>query len=352
MFSQLIFDTQATEADDVTLEAIPDSQIASQAQIFGVEEPSDTQPNEGPSRKRKRDSEPRRMQWSSEKTARLMSFFIDCHREGLFRSSKKVNFKEAWERVRARAIEEWPVLSSLLTVTTISNKYDNERKRFVAWKAWVSLSGNSCDPETGVCDVDREDARWQSFMNVHGIRKVGWIAGGLPLGNVALYQELWAGETAKGTRISRPFISEDELVEEPAPVSGLDFFNGVIDLDRESEGGKEVSVESPDDTSWRPITFTTTQRIPVDSLMPPPPTAERLTAEQLHRRATDPDLVAAARESEGVNVLRGRRRRVSGSLTNRLSSPASTATSSSSLAPFSTAADRISDAILALAQAV
>ncbi|KAL8299177.1 hypothetical protein RB594_008460 [Gaeumannomyces avenae] len=103
-------------------EAIPDSQIASQSQIFGVEELSDTQPNEGPSRKRKRGGEPRRVSWTSEKTARLISFFVDCHREGMFKSSKKANFKDAWERALARAIEEWPTLKPLLTVTTIANK--------------------------------------------------------------------------------------------------------------------------------------------------------------------------------------------------------------------------------------
>ncbi|KAL8309129.1 hypothetical protein RB597_009419 [Gaeumannomyces tritici] len=257
MSSQFTFDTQATEADNVTFEAIPDSQIASQSQIFGVEKPSDILPNEGPSRKRKRAAEPRRVQWSSEKTARLISFFVDCHREGLFKSSKKINFKEAWERVLARAIEEWPSLSSLLTVTTISSKYDNERKRFLAWKAWTSLSGNSCDPVTGVCEVNREDPRWQNFASVHGIRKVGWIAAGMALGEVALYQKLWAGETAKGTMISRPSVVKDGPVEEYTSVSGLNLFNGVIDPDEKDQKEREISVGSLEDTPWRLITSTT-----------------------------------------------------------------------------------------------
>ncbi|KLU93071.1 hypothetical protein MAPG_12014 [Magnaporthiopsis poae ATCC 64411] len=126
MSSHLDFGTQATEAGDVLDEAVPNSQITSRSRVLGVEEPFDAQPNEGPSRKPRRGAEPRRVQWSAERIARPICFFVDCHREDLFESSKKINFKDAWDRVSARAVEEWPTLAPLLTVTMMANKYDDE----------------------------------------------------------------------------------------------------------------------------------------------------------------------------------------------------------------------------------
>lgn len=250
--------------------------------------------------KRKRESERRRMRWSPDKTAAVIEYFLDAYRNGSFKGSKKSYFKEVWEVVSKRLVQQWPSLAKCLNPRTVSTKHDMERRRYSAWKEWIELSGNTYNPETGACDVDRDSKRWQLFSDRHRMKRVGWIAAGLPLGSVAVYQELFAVQQTRGQWVRRPAVNLDEAgpAKEP-PRGSLDPFNGVVSSVQTGGEDDDPSDSQRNDTSWRP----TPQASP-DPVERTPGTS----VEQARRRAADPD-VAAGPQEDWVSVARGRRRR-------------------------------------------
>ncbi|EJT69643.1 hypothetical protein GGTG_12527 [Gaeumannomyces tritici R3-111a-1] len=245
-----------------------------------------------------------RFSWNAQQTAAVMEWLLVARQEGLLAVQKRANLAVAWRRVLELAKAAWGEAAVVnLAESKIADKYNNEKKCYLAWARWVSKSGRSYDTETGaVQGVDTTSAEWKKFAaRVKGMA-VAWIALGQPLGKVSTYQALWVTDRAKGDHIQE--FAGDAVVP---PAAGLDPFadgmppplrppppplaesivNADVDDDEENDGEAEEGGEGGGD--------------------------EGETAEARRRRETDPDLNPVLLAGDGedwerVNVQRGRPR--------------------------------------------
>ncbi|EJT68045.1 hypothetical protein GGTG_14376 [Gaeumannomyces tritici R3-111a-1] len=226
-----------------------------------------------------------------------MEWFLVAKNEGLLAVQKKPNLTLAWQRVLDLARAAWGEEAAHLTEVKVADKYQTERKRYLAWAKYTSYSGVSCDPETGTVEgVDVSDEAWQIFAERVKGTAVTWISLGLPLGKVSTYRSLWAIDTAKGDHIQVPAAA---VAIPPAP--GLDVFGDGMpppsNPPRAFSPASRLAVIGGEEG--------TEEEVEVEEARP-----RRETAEVRRRRETDPDLTALSDGDswELVNVQRGRSR--------------------------------------------
>jgi hypothetical protein len=104
--------------------------------------------------------------------------------------------------------EKYPV--EPFTPQNIATKYDNEKKRFRAWKTLTSITGVTIDPVTGIPQAP--DSVWEDFFRRHDTipPKLLWLKD-RSIGDINVYQQVFFRETATGSYLRD--AGESDLVE-------------------------------------------------------------------------------------------------------------------------------------------
>ncbi|KAH9436133.1 hypothetical protein MCOR02_005040 [Pyricularia oryzae] len=231
--------------------------------------------------------------WSVDRTNELFGWFVEYFNEGLFKpkQGKATVFKLAAER----ALETWGKHTNI-TPTKIQAKYDNEKKRYLVWKSWISRSGVTHD-EQGRVEVDPNNEAWIEFSRYITPSAVKWISDGKPLGPVAEMHHIWAKDWAKGAWLEKPPVAltaafrryDYHFESESEDHSGGDSTG-------EDEGGNEVE-STADGDSFIDL-----------SLFSGQPTQRETPAARL-RRETDPDITPLPDLGEDLAVIEPNRHR-------------------------------------------
>ncbi|CAK7275228.1 hypothetical protein SEPCBS119000_006587 [Sporothrix epigloea] len=132
-------------------------------------------------------------------TADVMSLFAHYKVQGMVNSKKAKDWDAIFELVCEDAQRKWPFYS--WTPRVIKNKFNTEKRRFRDWTTFVTKSGVSYNEEKRLPETDNEKL-WSDFFeqNKKNGRGVEWVKD-TPLGDVAVYQEVFSEESATGEEI-------------------------------------------------------------------------------------------------------------------------------------------------------
>jgi Myb/SANT-like DNA-binding domain len=161
-------------------------------------------PSETTTTRRRRRGNPKsrgRVSYTSEMTAFIMNLFMDQRQAGGFNSTKKKDYTPAWNATLEAMKEKYPTFP--WSIKSISDKYENEKKRYRSWRNFMAISGVNLNRETMLPGAP--DAVWESFFarNNTRTRSVNWLRT-VPLGDSDVYATVFFRERATGSKIREP----------------------------------------------------------------------------------------------------------------------------------------------------
>jgi hypothetical protein len=159
----------------------------------------------------------------------IIKLFQEQALAGAFRVTRKGAMKEGFEAV-AKGMER-QFRDKQWTVDKVSDKYDNEKKKYRLFINFLDISGTSYDDETGLLDGSSEN--WDRFNRL--FPKSGWLRKPFPLGrHVNVYAEIFAKERATGKEAE----STHELERRDEASDDDPFMSGKEDgeVERSSQG--------------------------------------------------------------------------------------------------------------------
>ncbi|KAK3346071.1 hypothetical protein B0T25DRAFT_460335 [Lasiosphaeria hispida] len=244
----------------------------------------------------------KRIKFTQDMTAKLMVWFNECKAQGLFSSSKRKDYGTAWETVFLKCVEAWPRYP--WNKEAIANKYNSERKRFVAWKTLLAYSGVSYDWAAHLPVAS--EATWQQFFARYNTssRSILWLRN-QPLGDERVYESVFWREMATGEHIFEAGDATQRVLVEFSQRDTQDLSDGP----GSSDSGRDNSLMLDSESSEDEVIHSEASQAISQRSSAAPASARRLTPAQQRRRETDPDITPASGSQPAVTVPPSNQRR-------------------------------------------
>jgi hypothetical protein len=130
--------------------------------------------------------------WVKPLTAAAMEKFRAAKANGELDISKKSYTQPTFERIARELRDAFP--GQPITAWKVADKFDNERRRYRAWKAASSFTGTTYDPETG--KIFCSDEQRSRIIAQHPKHRWLFLPDGI--GNLPTYQEVFIAKRAAG----------------------------------------------------------------------------------------------------------------------------------------------------------